>query len=205
LKPADVILVEGNLRISSVIKTLTQSTWSHAVLYAGGDGLDCIEADVVEGVRRFRLESLQRSHIRICRPIGLSPQDQQKVVTFAASKLGTLYDLRYVFDLARYLFPVPIPKRWKRRALALGSADPSRAICSTLIARAFQSIGYPILPEIDQPLALDEAGRRRAREIFHIHNNGLFVPRDFDLSPFFEIIKPDIPHPFDHHKFVWVD
>jgi hypothetical protein len=205
LQPADVILVEGNLRISAVIKTLTQSTWSHAALYAGGDGPECIEADVVEGVRRFRLEALRHNHVRICRPIGLALADQQKVVAFAASRLGTLYDLRHVFDLARYLFPLPVPRRWKRRAIALGSADPSRAICSTLIAQAFQTIGYPILPEVDQPAALDSAGRRRAREIYHIHNNGLFVPRDFDLSPFFEIIKPDIPRQFDFRQLIWME
>lgn len=35
LEPADVLLVEGNLRISTAIKYLTQSTWSHAALYVG--------------------------------------------------------------------------------------------------------------------------------------------------------------------------
>lgn len=140
LRPADVILVEGNLRISGVIKTLTKSTWSHATLYVGGEDADCIEADVVEGVRRFKLEDLQHCHMRICRPIGLNERDRQVVVAYAASKLGTLYDLRYIFDLARYLFPLPVPRGWRRR---------------------------------------------RIQEIYHIHNSGLFVPRDFDLSPFF--------------------
>ena len=143
--------------------------------------------------------------MRICRPIGLNEQDRDSVAAYVTGKLGTQYDLRYVFDLARYLFPFPVPPKWKRRAIALGSADPSRAICSTLIAQAFQAIRYPILPEVTKPMALDEAAQQRAREIFHIHNNGLFVPRDFDLSPFFEIIKPDIPRQFDHHKLVWID
>ncbi|MDE2513837.1 MAG: lipo-like protein, partial [Alphaproteobacteria bacterium] len=35
LKPCDVLLVEGNTRISAVIKYLTQSTWSHTCLYIG--------------------------------------------------------------------------------------------------------------------------------------------------------------------------
>jgi hypothetical protein len=35
LQPGDVLLVEGNSRISGVIKYLTQSTWSHAALYVG--------------------------------------------------------------------------------------------------------------------------------------------------------------------------
>src|ERR1700730_4258451 len=35
LRPADVLLVEGNNHISGVIKYLTQSSWSHSALYVG--------------------------------------------------------------------------------------------------------------------------------------------------------------------------
>ena len=35
LQPGDVLLVEGNTRVSVAIKYLTQSTWSHAALYVG--------------------------------------------------------------------------------------------------------------------------------------------------------------------------
>src|SRR6266446_2002837 len=35
LRSGDVLLFEGNNRISGVIKYLTQSTWSHAALYVG--------------------------------------------------------------------------------------------------------------------------------------------------------------------------
>lgn len=35
LRPGDVLLVEGNTRISTSIKYLTQSTWSHAALHVG--------------------------------------------------------------------------------------------------------------------------------------------------------------------------
>ena len=35
VQPGDVILVEGNNRVSGIIKYLTQSTWSHAALYVG--------------------------------------------------------------------------------------------------------------------------------------------------------------------------
>ena len=31
----DVLLVEGNNRVSGIIKYLTQSTWSHAALFVG--------------------------------------------------------------------------------------------------------------------------------------------------------------------------
>jgi hypothetical protein len=59
LRPADVILVDGNQRISSAIKYLTQSTWSHAALYIGevlavgsqaGEQSLLIEANLEDGV-----------------------------------------------------------------------------------------------------------------------------------------------------------
>lgn len=57
---------------------------------------------------------------------------------------GNQYDLRNVIDLARYLLPTPpVPLRFHRLLLALGNGDPIRAICSTLIAQAFQSIAIP--------------------------------------------------------------
>lgn len=66
LRPADVILVEGDRRISGAIKYLTQSTWSHAVIFVGDGGdLDengqsrvLVEADTERGVRAFPLEEL---------------------------------------------------------------------------------------------------------------------------------------------------
>ena len=202
LRKADVILVEGNLRISAIIKYLTQSTWSHAVLYAG-EGM-CIEADVVLGVRKFPLAELSPYHVRICRPISITPADADRIIAHAAARIGVQYDLKHVFDLARYMVPLPMPQSWRRRAIALGSADPSRAICSTLIAEAFQTVGYPILPEPPPAPPTGQAASARVREIFHIRDTGLFTPRDFDISPYFHIIKPDMPHSFDHHDLVWV-
>src|SRR6201990_1559212 len=35
IEQGDVLLVEGNNRISGIIKYLTQSTWSHAAVYVG--------------------------------------------------------------------------------------------------------------------------------------------------------------------------
>lgn len=200
LHPADVILVEGNLRISAIIKYLTQSTWSHAALYIGGG--ECIEADVIDGVRRVSIATFSADHLRICRPIRLTLDDRNKIIDFAISRLGAQYDLKHVFDLARYLIPLPVPRRWRRRALSYGSADPSRAICSTLVAQAFQTVNYPILPDVTKETAIGSAALK-IQEIYHIHDCGLFVPRDFDLSPFFHVIKPDMPRPFDHHNILW--
>jgi len=110
------------------------------------------------------------------------------------SRLGQTYDLKNLIDLARYLLPTPpLPRRWRRRIMALGSGDPTKAICSTLIAQAFQSVSYPILPDMirrrDNPGADDHN-----RELLTIRHFSLYSPRDFDISPYFEVVKPSIEH-----------
>ena len=214
LQPADVVLVEGDRRISGAIKYLTQSTWSHAALYVGGSGFvdtkgrDCtfIEADTERGVRIFALEELAGFHLRICRPVGLSPEDTRRVIDYVLARLGDRYDLKNVFDLARYLLPTPpVPTPWRRRMLALGSGDPTRAICSTLIAQAFQSVGFPVLPIIDTEVADAPDCRDCMREIYHIRHHSLFVPRDFDVSPYFAVIKPSLSHVVDYRGLVWAE
>lgn len=214
LRPGDVLLVEGHSRVSTAIKYLTQSTWSHAALYVGpvlaGTGRDpehCfVEADTVEGVRSVGISAFEGLHSRICRPVGLTPQDCQKLTDFAIARIGSQYDLRNVIDLARYLFPTPpVPLRWRRRLLALGSGDPTRAICSTLIAQAFQSIRYPVLPitevqNADRPDCPD-----CVEEILSVRHHSLFAPRDFDVSPYFQVIKPTIAAGFDFRALLWRD
>lgn len=202
LRPGDVLLVEGNSRIASAIKYLTNSTWSHAAFFAGGDEtMELIEADVLEGVRMAELSSYDGFNTRICRPVGLSAEDLATVIGYMQSRIGHAYDLRNVIDLARYLLPQPpVPKRWRRRMLALGSGDPTRAICSTLIAEAFQKVRYPILPNIHIDPDMPEA-----KEILHIRHHSLFTPRDFDLSPYFRIVKPTIEANFDYRALTWYD
>lgn len=202
LKPGDVLLVEGASRISSAIKYLTQSTWSHAALYVGAGVF--VEADLVEGVRRVGVETFAGLHSRICRPVGPSEKDCEEVAHFALAHLGDRYDLRNIVDLARYLLPnPPVPTRWRRRMIALGGGDPTRAICSTLIAQAFQSIRYPILPEVEERPAQSRDRPGCVEEILHIRHHSLFTPRDFDASPFFQIVKPTIEKGFDFHALNW--
>lgn len=213
LQPGDVLLVEGDTRVSVAIKYLTQSTWSHAALYVGprfgdaGDDPRCfVEADIRDGVRAVGLGEFAGLHCRICRPVGLSPADCAAVIGYACDRLGHRYDLKNVVDLARYLIPTPpVPVRWRRRLLALGSGDPTRAICSTLIAQAFQSIRYPILPMVETTPSSDPGCPGCVDEILHVRHHSLFVPRDFDVSPYFAVVKPTIADGFDYRRIVWSD
>lgn len=200
LQPGDVVLVEGNRRISSAIKYLTQSTWSHAAMYVGdGEGRELIEADLTSGVRYIGLEQFLCCNIRICRPVDLTEADRQRLLSHMRASLGRSYDLKNVIDLARYLLPEPpVPRRFRRRMLALGSGDPTRAICSTLVAEAFQAVRYPILPRITTTQERD-----LVRELWHIRHHSLYTPRDFDVSPYFAIIKPTLEAGFDYRSVPW--
>lgn len=212
LRPGDVLLVEGGERISTAIKYLTQSTWSHAAMYVGShlpdpaDGSErhhLVEVNLGEGCVSVPLSKYASYNTRICRPVGLTEEERAEVTAFMIRRIGLKYDLRNIFDLLRYFVPTPpVPVRWRRRMIAFGSGDPTRAICSSLIARAFQSVRYPILPDVTK--VKTRKGSRQARaEILHIRHHSLFAPRDFDLSPYFEIVTPHIAGGFDHRRLTW--
>lgn len=216
LRPGDILLVEGRARVSGSIKYLTQSTWSHAAMFVGGipDRAEAngephvlVEALLDQGVCSSPLSKYRLSHTRICRPVHLSEQDLSALIAYVSARIGYAYDLRNVFDLLRYLAPLPhIPVHLRRRLIAAGSAAPTRAICSTLIAEAFQSVRYPILPiieMIEEAEALATTHRHAVREIMHIRESCLYTPRDFDISPYFEVIKPAIACGFDYRRIDW--
>jgi len=210
LQPGDLLLVEGNSRVSTAIKYLTQSTWSHVCLYVGdgsgsGSADQLVEADLVEGVVRVPLWKYSGYNVRICRAVNLTADDREAAIQYVLQRLGYQYDTRNIFDLMRYLLPTPpVPSKYRRNLIALGSGSPTKAICSTLIAQAFQSVRYPILPrEVHvchggTPVECDDV----LLESKHFSH---FTPRDFDLSPYFEIVKPSIRRDFDYKTILWAD
>jgi hypothetical protein len=209
IEPGDVMLVEGNNRVSGIIKYLTQSTWSHAALYVGpidgatepdGEPHVLIEANIGEGVTSAPLSKYFPYHTRLCRPVGLSYEDRTTVCRYAINRIGFGYDTKNIVDLMRYLIPLPIPQRWRRRMIAFGSGDPTKIICSALIAQAFEAVRYPILPKITRTRS-----RQARREILHIRDSSLYMPRDFDISPYFDIVKPTIELGFDYTSLHWAD
>ena len=214
LQPGDIVLIEGRERVSTAIKYLTQSTWSHACMFVGdienpqtGGPLQnsLIEADLKNGVIALPLSNYANYNVRIVRPISLLHKDRQTVIDFMVASLGKQYDLKNVLDLIRFAVSTPpVPIRFRRRMLALGSGEPTKAICSTLIAQAFQKVRYPILPLIEER-ADCKCCPDTAREVLHIRHHSLFVPRDFDLSPYFKIIKPGLDEAFDYKALVWAD
>jgi hypothetical protein len=203
LRPCDVLLIEGRTRVSRVIKLITQSTWSHAALYIGrlhdisnralrervqqfydGDPDEqlLVESLLGKGTIIVPLNKYRDDHIRICRPNGISRQDAQQVIGFVIGKLGIHYDVRQIFDLARFLFPWSfLPRRWRSSLFAHNPGGSTKESCATLLAEAFHSVDFPVLPILQE-------NKERGFEWIQ-RNPRLFAPADFDYSPFFEIIK----------------
>src|SRR6266851_2466410 len=216
VRKGDVILVEGNERISECIKYLTQSSWSHAALYVGDEPIRrnpalksglvtqfgdeakflMVEALVESGVVLSPVAKYRDFNMRISRPYSLSPADLAEIMDEALRAVGDTYDLRNVVDLARFFLPVSlVPRRFHRVAFPIipnYAQLPSDAMHSTRTLRL-----WPIGARQPEP----------SYGIMRVVSPTLITPRDFDLSPYFEIIKFNIIENmrFDYHKILWAD
>ncbi|WP_330925478.1 hypothetical protein [Candidatus Sororendozoicomonas aggregata] len=220
LKPCDVVLIEGRSRVSQVIKQITHSPWSHAILYIGRlhDIEDCrvretiaeayhgspdeqliLESELGFGTVVHPLSRYQGEHLRICRPNGLSFSDSQQVIHYAVSRLGLDYDVRQILDLARFFFPYAIlPRRWRSSLFQHSPGAETKTVCSTMIAEAFSFIHFPILP-------LVKHSGEEGVQLFQ-RNPKICKPSDFDYSPYFQIIKypfMDYTHHSDYKLLPW--
>lgn len=235
LRKGDLLLVEGEQRVSVVIKYLTQSSWSHAAIYVGdelllrepgrraelrerfgGEAGHLIVEALMEGVVVSPVSKYLEHNIRVCRPVGIRRDDLARVLDDVVRRIGHRYDLKNVVDLARYFLPVSlIPRRFRRQALTLGSGKPTEVICSSMLAEAFGLVGFPVLPRI----VATAAGRRRGfldrllgrrgppRTRYFRRSPTLVTPREFDLSPYFEIVKIHFVEDdgFDYRTIAWVE
>ncbi len=50
---------------------------------------------------------------------------------------------------------------------------------------------------------LDEGEEQLIKEIHHIRHHSLYTPRDFDISPYFSVVKSTIEQGFDYLSFKW--
>jgi hypothetical protein len=244
IRPGDVLLIEGRSRISKIIRWVTQSPWTHAALYIGRlndfedekiaalirphtdakENVRLIVEDMLDkGTVVMPLNTYRHHHIRICRPIGITPADVELVIRYAIKSLGQPYNVRQLFDLGRFLLPWTIlPRRWGSSLFRTASGEPESGICSSLIAEAFSSVQFPVLPfvkmngtmetakteseTVDSEAAIDVNINTTDIEVFQ-RNPYLFTPKDFDYSPYFNIIKyplfnPDEPLPY-YRRLPW--
>jgi len=221
IRPGDVLLVDGDQRVSQAIKYLTMSSWSHSAIYVGDALLArdaatradvqkrfgrearhlVVEALVDKGVVVSPLMKYIDLNIRICRPVGLTPADLAIVLDHVIARIGLQYDRRNFWDLTRYMLPFQmIPPGLREDALHFGSGRDTETICSSLLAEAFGRVRFPILPDpvrrkpgtarerLRQQI-LGRPTRRAWSGLLRARHPTLCVPRDFDLSPYFEIVK----------------
>jgi hypothetical protein len=203
VRPADVLLVEGSSRVAEVIKLITQSPWTHSALYVGRlydiddpaarehilasypaepDEQLVVEALLGEGTIVSPLAKYRGRHLRICRPKGLHRADAQRVIAFAVHRLGNGYDLRHLLDLARFVFPYGVlPRRWRSTLFEYDLGEPTRTLCCSMLAEAFNAVHFPILRFIER---CDDGSVR-----LYKRNPRLVTPKDFDTAPYFDIIK----------------
>jgi hypothetical protein len=239
IRKGDVLLVEGDQRVSAVIKYLTQSSWSHAALYVGDELVrrggelrefalaDCgdeaqhvlVEA-LVDGVVAAPISKYATCNVRLCRPHRLRSQDLAAILDDAIGAIGWRYDLRNIVDLAIHLLRLSILPPRQLDALWLGSGTGSQVICTSLLGRLFHRVNFPVLPSVtfSEPPEQKEVarwslwrGRRRGRSlyagVFHRRHPTLLTPRDFDLSPYFDIVKFNViaDRAFDYQLIAWAD
>lgn len=203
LRPGDVLLVEGRSNISDIIKSVTQSTWTHSFFYIGrlhdiDDPLlrdhilryrHClpheqliIESMLGKGTIVNSIDAYEGEHLRICRPRGITRKDSQKVIEYAIEQLGADYNVRQVMDLFRFMFPYWfIPRRWRSTLFEHNAGRPTENVCSTMMAEAFAAVRFPIIPVVYQDKSGDLKLLRR--------NSKLITPDNFDHSPYFDVIK----------------
>jgi hypothetical protein len=229
IRQGDVLLVEGRSKISHIIQLLTQSSWSHVAYYVGDalitsaseenkmaldDSKDSdrqhmlVEADVGSGVVAVPLSKYCDYNIRISRPFGITPKDIEIVTQEIISNLGKHYDHQNILDLAMLLLPSFLNPFKKRTIKAcLGGCTEYKVICSGMIAKAFQKVGYPIVPALlpESDLINKQMNNPYGSKLIMRHFSQI-VPRDFDLSSNFEIIKYNIigMGKFDY-KSIWAE
>lgn len=208
---------------------LTKSSWSHSALYVGDrpemagsphvvveqENLTerdikhmLVEADGGNGVIAVPLAKYRDFNIRICRPFGITLHDLSRVIDDAIANLGKHYDHENLLDLALLAMP-PLLNPFRKRTIqaCLGGCTEYKVICSGMIASAFQKVGYPIVPALLPNAAINKrqtsdpcGSKLRMRHFSQI------VPRDFDISPNFEVVKYNIicSGQFDY-KTLWAE
>jgi hypothetical protein len=187
-----------------------------------GDEADflLVEATVEKGVAPAPLSKYVDHNLRICRPVRLRPGDSSTVLDTVIAQIGNPYDVEHIIGLLRYFVPITLLGPWRR---SVGAQRPitKDVICSSQIAMAFERVRYPVQPTVaqaDHPRAKGRRipgwsllGRRRTKRnlletgVFTPADPRFITPRDFDLSPYFRVVKPvaDDRSEFDYKKIHW--
>lgn len=203
IEPGDVILVDGTAPADKRIKSISGSNWSQVLLYLGrlhdikdpslramaSDYIPCqsntqllLKVDLVHGVHLITLSELQDVQLRICRPSGLTDAEKQSVIRYGLSRLEN--NKKHAWWPAIRLLLVPwswFPRHWRKPIFKLLSGRRLRRAVGGTIGDSFSFIQFPILPLVKKEFD----GKTK----LYRHYPMVFYPSDFDLSPYFDVVK----------------
>jgi hypothetical protein len=228
IRPGDVVLVEGRSEMSRLIKLFSGSHWSHVAMYVGKTLINLdrkdrdsylekygkeanhllVEASSGEGGIAAPLGKYKDYNIRLCRPYGILESDLRHVIKQVICRLGMHYDDQNVVAIALMVLQTlwrPQSKQMFRACL--GNSNDFQVICTGMIAQAFQGVGYPIMPSLlpQSPKDSFDENNPYGGGVVMRHYTQI-APKDFDLSPNFEVIKYNLigTTTFDY-KSLWID
>jgi hypothetical protein len=186
----------------------------------GDDAHDLIVEALYDGVVTSPLDKYLDFNVRICRPHQLRAEHLRIILDDAIEAIGWRYDLRNMLNLAlRLPLESLLPGRFPLEDLRLGSGVEGTVICTSLLGRHFRKVRFPVLPTVSFPekdqapvalarrFGLFPRRRRRARGVYRPRHPTLITPRDFDMSPYFDIVKFNAigNRDFDYVDIRWAD
>jgi len=136
LEAGDIILTRSNSEISQLVRRLTKSEYSHAILYVGLSS--CIDSDGL-GVQSQNIQRLlyeNESDIKVLRLKRI--EDRNKIanaIAFARQKIGTEYSI----DEAK----AALLKK------EIEAKERNRQFCTRFVAQAFESAGVRLVENPD--------------------------------------------------------
>src|SRR5438046_2779098 len=135
LEAGDIVLTRSNSVISQLVRRLTKSEYSHAILYVGVSS--CIDSDGY-GVQSQNIQRLLYENTADVKVLRLKKaKDKSEIpnaIVFARQKIGTEYSI----DEAK----VALLKT------EIEAKEPNRQFCTRFVAQAFESAGISL---VDNP------------------------------------------------------
>lgn len=154
LEIGDVILIRSNTRISQLVRQLTQSQYSHAILYVGVASI--IDSDGY-GVQANNIQRLliENPDDAVVLRLKERPDNINSVEFFARQKIGTEYSTEEA--------------KAARINKDIEAKEPNRQFCTRFIAQAYKNAEIPIVenPDYCTPEELLNS------ELFKVVNNVL--------------------------------
>lgn len=148
LKPGDIILTRSDEKNSSLICRITNSDFSHAILYVGESSY--IHSDPY-GVHSSNIQRLLINSIKYAKVVRIdNPVAIEKAIIYARLQIGTSYSKVSAANAFVKIFT---------------KLDAKRQFCSRLVAKAFESAGVRLVANSDACLPQEIADSQYVYEV----------------------------------------